>query len=94
MANRSGERVPDHYAKLGISADCSYEQMIKAAKEMRMKMHPDRRKWISRLSEEEMMKIDVDAASVGQAADVLSDPDLRLDSSTSTIVRVKCRDGR
>ena len=36
------------------------------------------------------MKIDVEAALVGQAADVLSDPDLRLDSS----LIVKCRDGR
>ena len=43
MANRSGVRVPDLYAKLGISADCSHEQVVKAANEMRVKMHPDRR---------------------------------------------------
>lgn len=73
----SGERVPNHYARLGISAHSSHEQVLKAAKEMRVKMHPDRLKRQEGLTEEQKRAIDVEAAIVGEAADVLSDPVLR-----------------
>ena len=76
-SNSKKEKLPDHYATLGISADSSHEEVLKAAKEMRVKKHPDRRKRREGLSSEEMEKIDVEAALVGQAADVLSDAKLR-----------------
>ena len=73
----NGEGLPDHYARLGISKHSSHEQVLKAAKEMRVKTHPDRLKRREGLREEEMRAIDVEAALVGEAADVLSDPELR-----------------
>ena len=75
--NRDGEALLDHYARLGIAKDSSHEQVLKAAKEMRVKTHPDRLKRREGLTEEEMSAIDKEAALVGQAADTLSDPDLR-----------------
>ena len=78
---RSEKGPPDHYARLGISRNSTQEQVVKAAKEMRVKMHPDRRKRGLnglRLSGQEMRIIDEEAALVGMAADILSDPDLRL----------------
>ena len=75
--NGDGEALPDHYAWLGIGKDSSHEQVLKAAKEMRVKTHPDRLKRREGLTEEEMTVIDKEAALVGQAADVLSDPELR-----------------
>ena len=54
---------------------------MRTAKEMRVKMHPDQRKRGLnglRLSGQEMRMIDEEAAAVGMAADILSDPDLRL----------------
>ena len=71
------EMLPCHYARLGISADSSHEQVLKAAKEMRVKTHPDRLKRKEGLTEGEERGIDVEAALVGQAADILSDPVLR-----------------
>ena len=73
-----GGRLPDHYARLGVRAHSSHEEVLKAAKEMRIKTHPDRLKRQAGLTEEEKQAIDAEAAFVGQAADVLSDPDLRL----------------
>lgn len=75
--NKNGGRLPDYYAQLGISGDSSHEQVLKAAKEMRVKTHPDRLKRREGLTDEEKRAIDAEAALVGQAADVLSDPDLR-----------------
>lgn len=69
--------LPDYYKRLGISRDSSHEQVLKAAKEMRVKTHPDRRKRREGLTVEEERKIDAEAKLVGQAADVLSDPVLR-----------------
>ena len=71
-------RVPgSHYETLGISPKCSHEEIIKAAKEMRVKAHPDRLKRAGGLTEEQERGIDLEAALVGQAADILSDPVLR-----------------
>ena len=71
--------MPDHYAVLGVSPYADYDQIVKAAKEMRVKVHPDRRKRAAGvLSEEELRAIDEEAARVGMAADILSDPELRL----------------
>ena len=69
--------LPNHYARLGVSVDSSHEQVLKAAKEMRVKTHPDRLKRKEGLTVEEERAIDVEAALVGQAADILSDPILR-----------------
>ena len=69
--------LPDHYARLGISRGSSHEQVLKAAKEMRVKTHPDRLKRREGLREEEIQAIDLEAALVGEAADVLSDPGMR-----------------
>lgn len=75
--NGDGETLPDHYARLAIGKDSTHEQVLKAAKEMRVKTHPDRRKRRAGLTEEEVCAIDKEAALVGQAADVLSDPESR-----------------
>lgn len=56
---------PPSQAILGIILYSSHEQVVKAAKEMRGKMHPNRRKRRRGLSEEEMRKIGVEAALVG-----------------------------
>ncbi len=74
-----GGRLPNHYRRLGISGHSSHEEVLKTAKEMRVKTHPDRLKRRAGLTEEEKRAIDAEAALVGQAADVLSDPDLRLE---------------
>ena len=73
----NAKAIPDYYQRLGIGPHSSHEQVLKAAKEMRVKTHPDRLKRREGLSEEQERKIDTDAALVGQAADVLSDPALR-----------------
>lgn len=71
------ESLPDHYARLGVGKDSSHGEVLKAAKAMRVKVHPDRRKRQEGLTDEEKGAIDQEAALVGQAADVLSDPGLR-----------------
>ena len=73
----STKTLPHYYKRLGIGKDSSHEQVLKAAKEMRVKTHPDRLKRREGLTEEEERAIDREAALVGQAADVLSDPVLR-----------------
>ena len=55
-----------------------HEEVLKAAKEMRVKMHPDRLKRQEGLTEEQKQAIDMETALVGQAAHVRSDPNLRL----------------
>ena len=73
----NAETPRSHYVTLGISPDSSQEQIIKAAKEVRIKTHPDRLKRQGGLTEEQERKVDVEAALVGQAADILSNPELR-----------------
>ena len=69
--------LPDHYKRLGVSIDSSHEEVVRAAKEMRVKMHPDWRKRTVGLTVEEERMIDLEAQLVGQAADILTDPDAR-----------------
>lgn len=49
-------------------------RITEAAKKMRIKTHPDRLKK-AHMSPEEKAKIDETAGTVGQAAEVLSDPE-------------------
>lgn len=67
----------NYYVTLGISPHSSHEQVVKAAKEMRVKMHPDRLKRQGGLTLEQEERINVEAALVGQAADILSNPEAR-----------------
>ena len=71
------KRAPDHYATLGINAASSHEEVLKAAREMRVRTHPDRLKRQEGLTEEGKRRIDGMAAKVGEAADVLCDPEMR-----------------
>ena len=71
-------RTPSNlYEILGISPDSSHEQVVKVAKKVRVKVHPDRLKRVGGLTEEQERAVDQEAALVGQAADILSDPVLR-----------------
>lgn len=76
-SHRKMKTLGNIYEKLGIIPDSSHEQTVQAAKEMRIKVHPDRLKRVGGLTEEQERAIDREAALVGQAADVLSDPVLR-----------------
>lgn len=71
---KSGAPLPDHYRTLGISSRASAEEIKKAARSMRVQTHPDKAKR-SGMSASELKRIDEKAAWVGQAADVLQDPD-------------------
>lgn len=51
-----------------------YLRISEAAKLMRIKMHPDKLKK-EHMSAEEKAKIDETAGNVGQAAEILSDPE-------------------
>lgn len=66
-----------HYTTLGVSPRSSHEEIIKAAKVMRVMAHPDRLKRWGGLTEEQEKAIDANAVIVGQAADILSNPLLR-----------------
>ena len=70
-------RKVGYYAVLEIDSRSSHEQVIKAAKEMRVKFHPDRLKRQEGLTEEQKQTIDTKAGLVGEAAEILSDPVLR-----------------
>lgn len=75
---RTRGNVKDHYSILAISPQASQEEMLKAAKAARINSHPDRLKRQEGLTDEQMLKIDLEAALVGQAADVLCNPGLRF----------------
>lgn len=66
--------MPDHYGTLGISMQATAFEIKKAAKEKRILSHPDKFKK-SGMSSRELKKIDEWASAVGQAADVLTDPE-------------------
>ena len=69
------ENVPlGHYPKLGTSPLNSHDKVLKVAKEMRVKTHPDPLRRRGGLTEEQGKTIDAKAALVGQVADVLSNP--------------------
>lgn len=62
--------------KLGPLA--TSEEIKSAAKRRRVEVHPDKLKK-SGMSDSERAKIDAAAAEVGQAADVLSNPEQKLE---------------
>ena len=69
--------LPDFYAILKISHLATDDQIRSAAKRRRVEVHPDRLKRLG-MSESEMDEIDAAAARVGQASDVLLNPDQKL----------------
>lgn len=70
------EELPNYYATLGISSFASPDQIKRAAKSKRVEVHPD--KCIKPdMSEIEKAKAYENAAAVGQAADVLTDGELK-----------------
>ncbi|KAL8679121.1 MAG: hypothetical protein Q9186_004566 [Xanthomendoza sp. 1 TL-2023] len=67
---------PNHYARLGLSEDATAEEIKKASKKMRIQTHPDQvKKGNPNMTENELAKVTSTAANVGEAADVLEDPD-------------------
>ena len=68
---------PDFYAILKISHLATDDQIRSAAKRRRVEVHPDRLKRPG-MSESEMNEIDKMAARVGEASDVLLNPEQRL----------------
>ena len=79
------EKLPDHYAILQVGPCATHEQIKSAAKRRRIEVHPDRLKKPG-MSESEVAKIDKEAAEVGQAAEVLSNPTLRQEYDRSVFV--------
>ena len=71
------ENLPDFYAILKISHLATDDQIRSAAKRRRVEVHPDRLKRPG-MSESEMDEIDAAAARVGQASDVLLNPEQKL----------------
>ena len=65
------ERQADHYATLGVEYGASQDEIVIAAKAMRIKVHPDRVKRAEGLTPAELDAIDERAKRVGWAADVL-----------------------
>lgn len=70
------EGVPNFYGYLNIHPLSSHEEIIKAARKRRVKVHPDKLKKPG-MTDEELRKIDQTAMQVGWAADILLDPDKR-----------------
>ncbi len=66
--------IPNHYGTLGISSQASAAEIKRAVREKRFQTHPDKVKK-SGMSSRELQEIDERAARVGQAADVLTDPE-------------------
>ena len=66
--------MPDHYATLKLGPSATDEEIKSAAKRRRVEVHPDKLKKEG-MSESERAKIDEAAAKVGQAADVLQNPE-------------------
>ena len=69
--------LPDFYAILKISNLATDDQIRSAAKRRRVEVHPDKLKQPG-MSESEMDEIDAEAARVGEASDVLLNPEQRL----------------
>ena len=76
IASKAEEKFPDYYAALKIGPLASDEEIKSAAKRRRVEVHPDRLKTRG-MSNSECAKIDAAAAMVGQAADVLQNPELK-----------------
>ena len=62
---------PDHYAKLGVEKCASQAEILKTAKSMRIKVHPDRLKRHEGLTQADLDAIDEQAKKVGWAAVIL-----------------------
>ena len=80
--SRSIPRPPSggiHYTTLGIDSSASHEQVVQAAKKRRIETHPDRLKRRLGLTTRELERIDEEAGTVGNAADILSSPALRAE---------------
>ena len=71
------DNVPNHYATLQVDPYSSQYQVFKAADDMRIKTNPGRLKRQGGLTEEQEIAMDVEAARVREASDVLTDPTLR-----------------
>ncbi|KAM0795949.1 hypothetical protein BDR22DRAFT_569133 [Usnea florida] len=71
------DNVPNHYATLQVDPYSSQYQIFKAANYMRIKTNPGRLKRQGGLTEEQEIAIDLEAARVREASDVLTDPTLR-----------------
>ena len=74
---RARDNLPDLYAILKISHLATDDQIRSAAKRRRVEVHPDRLKRPG-MSESEKDEIDAAAARVGQASDVLLNPEQKL----------------
>lgn len=75
---KAKEKLPDHYAALKLGPLATSEEIKSAAKRRRVEVHPDKLKKPG-MSDSERAKIDAAAAEVGQAADVLSNPEHKLE---------------
>ena len=71
------DNLPDFYAILKISHLATDDQIRGAAKRRRVEVHPDKLKRPG-MSESEMDEIDAEASRVGQASDVLLNPEQKL----------------
>lgn len=69
---------PNHYKTLGIDPTSTSEEVLYVAKKRRIETHPDRLKRQEGLSARQLTEIDEVAAEVGWAADILTDPVLRI----------------
>ena len=70
------EYLPNYYATLEIDHLATADEIKIAAKRRRVEVHPDRLKRIG-MSDSESAKIDSVAAMVGQAAEVLQNPEMK-----------------
>lgn len=64
---------PNHYDVLGVDMTITHEELVKAAKEKRIRTHPDKFSKCE-LSKDEMAKVTANSQDVGLAADILTDP--------------------
>lgn len=74
---KAKEELPDHYLTLKIGPLATAEEIKSAARRRRVEVHPDRLKKAG-MSDSERAEIDAAAAKVGQAADVLQNPEQKL----------------
>ena len=74
----SAQRTGVHYVTIGVEPSAHQDDILRAAKKRRIETHPDRLKRKPGLTERQKAKIDEEAAKVGHAADILSDPISRL----------------
>ena len=71
------DNFQNFYTTLGISHLATDVEIKRAARRRRVEVHPDKLKTLG-MSDSELFMIDAGAAKVGQAADVLQNPELKL----------------